>query len=89
MISARGTYWGKLRSVGRRTVKVGMNRSRFDGWGWKSLDISFVFCMIRKDARKRIHSRVMLAKLVIWIPIASGDRLVVVRGQRSWAPPVM
>ena len=65
MISAGGTYWGKLRSVGRRTVKVGMDRSRFDGCGWKSVEASFVFCMIKKDVRKRIHSIVMLVRLVI------------------------
>lgn len=87
MISAGGTYWGKLRIVGKRTVKVGMDRSRFDGWGRKSVDDSFVLCMIKKDVRKRIHSMVMLVRLVIWISIAY--RLVVVRGQRSCAPPVM
>ena len=87
MISAGGTYRGKLRSVGRRTVKVGMDRSRFDGWGWKSVDTPFVFCMIKKDVRKRIHSTVMLVRLVISISIA--HRLMLIRGQRSCAPPVM
>lgn len=67
-------------------MKVGMDRSRFDGWGWRSVDTSFVFCMIRKDVRKRIHSAVMLVRLVIWISMAY--RLVLVRGQRSCAPPV-
>lgn len=31
MISVRGTYRGMLRSVGRRTVKAGIDRSKFDG----------------------------------------------------------
>ena len=89
MISAMGTYWGKLRSVGRRTVKAGMNRSRFDGWDWKSAFISFVFCMIKKDVRKSIHSTVMLVRLVIWISKAPGDTFALFKGQRSCAPPVM
>lgn len=67
MISAGWTYWGKLRSVGRRTVKVGMDRSRFDGWGWRSVCASFVLSRIVKAVRKRIHSRRMLVRLVISI----------------------
>ena len=30
-MSSRGTYIGKLSNVGIRTVKTGMDRSRFDG----------------------------------------------------------
>ena len=67
MISASGTYSGKLRSVGRRTVKVGIDRSRFDGWGWKSVCASFVLSRIAKAVRKKIHSMVMLVRLVISI----------------------
>lgn len=65
MINAMGTDIGKLRSVGRRTVKAGIERSRFDRCGWKSVEASFVFAMIKKDVRKRIHSMVMLVRLVI------------------------
>ena len=67
MINAMGTDMGKLRSVGRRTVKVGIDRSRFDRFGWKSVEASFVFAMIKKAVRKKIHSMVMLAKVVISI----------------------
>ena len=67
MISAEGTYWGKLRSVGRRTVKVGMDRSRFDGCGWRSVRASLVLSRIVKAVRKKIHSMVMLVRLVISI----------------------
>ena len=67
MISASGTYSGKLRSVGRRTVKAGIDRSRFDGWGWKSVCASFVLSRIVKAVRKKIHSMVMLVRLVISI----------------------
>lgn len=67
MISAEGTYWGKLRIVGRRTVQVGIDRSRFDGCGWRSVCVSFVLIRIVRAVRKRIHSMVMLVRLVISI----------------------
>ena len=67
MISAGGTYWGKLRSAGRRTVKVGMDRSRFDECVWKSSELSFVFCIIRREVRRRIHSIAALVSPVISI----------------------
>ena len=64
MISAGGTYAGKLRNVGRRTVKVGMDKSRFDGCGWKSVCASLVLSRIVKAVRKNTHSMVMLVRLV-------------------------
>ena len=67
MISAGGTYSGKLRSVGRRTVKIGMDKSRFEECGWKSFHASLVLSRIVKAVRKRIHSRRILVRLVIWI----------------------
>ena len=67
MISVAGTYWGKLRSVGSRTVKVGMERSRFDRCGWKSFHASLVLIRIVRAVRKKIHSMVMLVRLVILI----------------------
>ena len=67
MISVGGTYWGKLRSVGRRSVKVGIDRSRFDGCSWKSVCASLVLSRIVKAVRKMIHSMVMLVRLVISI----------------------
>ena len=67
MINAMGTDMGKLRSVGRRTVKVGIDRSRFDRFGWKSVEASFVLGKIVKAVRRKIHSMVMLVRLVISI----------------------
>ena len=67
MISAGGTYSRKLRTVGSRTVRVGMDRSRFDRWGWKSVHASLVLSRIVKAVRKKVHSRRMLVRLVISI----------------------
>ena len=69
MISVGWTCRGKLRSVGRRTVKVGMDRSRFDGWGWNRVCMSFALKRIVSEVRRRIHSVRMFAVLVIPIPI--------------------
>ncbi len=42
MMSSGGTDRGKLSRVGSRTVKTGMDNSRFDGWGWNSFHASLV-----------------------------------------------
>jgi len=63
MMSAYGTDKGKWKKVGRRTVKTGMDRSRFDGWGWNRVQASFVLSMIVRQVRKRIHSRETLVRL--------------------------
>jgi len=84
MISSRGTDKGKLSNVGSRTVKIGMDSSRFDGWCWNSVHASFVLSMIVRDVRKKVHSRRMLARLVILIPIPYHLR---VAGHNSCTPP--
>ena len=67
-MSAGETYRGKLRSVGRRTVRTGMARIMFDGCFWISSHASFVLNSIPVDVRKRAHSMRMLVRLVISMP---------------------
>jgi len=55
-MSAKGTDKGKLRNVGRRTVRTDTDSVRFDGWYWNSNRASFVLNMIVMEVRKRIHS---------------------------------
>lgn len=88
MISSGETYMGKLRSVGRRTVRTGMARIMFDGCCWNSSHASFVLNNIAVDVRKRIHSMRMLVRLVISMPKPEGYKLVVI-GHSSCVPPVM
>ena len=68
MISSGETYRGKLRRVGRRTVRTGMARIIFDGCCWSSSHASFVLNSIAVDVRKRAHSMRMLVRLVISMP---------------------
>ena len=48
-------------------MNAGMDRSRFDGCGWRSVWASLVLSRIVKAVRKKIHSMVMLVRLVISI----------------------
>ena len=63
MTSSNGTDKGKLKKVGRRTVKTGMDSSRFDWWGWNRVQASFVLSMMVRQVRKRIHSKETLVRL--------------------------
>jgi len=67
-MSVYGTDKGKWKKVGRRTVKTGMDRSRFDGWGWNRFQASFVLSMIVRQVRKRIHSKETLVRLFMQTP---------------------
>jgi len=67
-MSAGETYRGKLRRVGRRTVRTGMVRIMFDGCCWNSSHASFVLNSIAVEVRKRAHSIRMLVRLVISMP---------------------
>jgi len=84
-MSPKGTDRGKLKNVGRRTVRTGMDSSRFDGWCWKRIHISFVLSMMAKKARKKVHSMRMLVRLVMVIPTAYQLEVI---GQRSCVAPV-
>lgn len=64
MTSVNGTWRGKLREVGRRTVKTGMDSVRLEGWGWSRVHASLVLSIMVKQVRKKIHSRRMLMRLV-------------------------
>lgn len=64
MIRASGTCRGKLKKVGRRIVRTGMESVRLQKWGWSRFLTSLVLSMVVKPARKRVHSRRMLALLV-------------------------
>ena len=68
MMSSEGTDRGKLSSAGSRTVKIGIDRSRLDGWCWNSVRASLVSSMVAMDVRKKIHSMMMLLRLVIFAP---------------------
>jgi len=68
MMSSEGTDIGNLSSVGSRTVKTGIERSRLDGWCWNSLHASLALSMVAMDVRNKAHSMMMLARLVISIP---------------------
>ena len=59
MTSSNGTDKGKLRKVGSRAVKIGIDRSRFDGWCWNRTHTSFVFSMIVRDVirKEKLDSR--------------------------------
>ena len=84
-MSAGETYRGKLRSVGRRTVRTGMARSMFDGCCRSSSHASLVLNSIAVDARKRPHSIRMLVRLVISMP---RPYQLVVRGHGVCVVPV-
>ena len=84
MMSSRGTDRGKLSSVGSRTVKIGIDRSRFDGWCWNSFHVSCVLCIIIRDVRKKVHSMRMFVRLIISNPIPYHWT---VAGQSSCMPP--
>jgi len=68
MIISGGTCKGKLRSVGRRTVRTGMARIMFDGCCWNRSQASLVLNNIAVEVRKRVHSIRMLVRLVISMP---------------------
>jgi len=85
MTISRGTCKGKLRSVGRRTVRTGMTRIMFDGCCWNSSHASFVLNNIAVEVRKRVHSMRMLVRLVISMP--SPYQLVVI-GHSNCVQPV-
>ena len=68
MMSSEGTDIGNLSSVGSRTVKSGMDRSRLDVWSSNSVRASFVLSMVIRDVRNKVHSMMMLFRLVIFIP---------------------
>lgn len=67
MTRGRGTWRGKLKKVGRRAVRTGMESVRLEKWGWSRIFTSLVLSMVVKQARKRVHSRRMLTRLVTLI----------------------
>jgi len=77
---------GKLSSAGNRTVKIGIDRSKFDECCWNSVNASFVLTIIVMDVRKRVHSIKMLIRLVVLIPILYHWRVV---GHNSCTPPAV
>ena len=84
--SSKGTDKGKLSSVGSRTVKIGIDRSKFDGCFWNSVHASFVLSIIVMDVRKKVHSMKMPVRLVIPIPMPYHSR---VAGHNSCTlPPI-
>ena len=85
MISSNETYRGKLRSVGRRTVRTGTARIMFDGCRWNRSHASFVLNNIAVDVRKRAHSTRMLVILVISMP---RPYQLVVTGHNNCVKPV-
>ena len=85
MISSNETYRGKLRSVGRRTVRTGMAKIMFDGCCWNRNQASLVLNSIAVDVRKRAHSMRMLVILVISMPRPYQS---VVTGHSSCVQPV-
>lgn len=64
MMSVKGTDEGRLRNVGSRAVRTGMDSVMFDGWRWNSNRASFVLNMIVMDVRKRVYSMKMLVRLM-------------------------
>ena len=84
MISSNGTDKGKPKNVGSRTVKTGMDRSRFDERCWNRTHASFALSMIVRDERKKVHSMRMFVKLAISNPI---PYQWTVAGQSSCMPP--
>ena len=85
MMSAGETYKGKLRSVGKRTVRTGMVRIVFDGCCRNSSQASFVLNSIAVEVRKRAHSIRMLVRLVSSMP---KPYQLVVRGHSICVVPV-
>ena len=85
MTSSKETYKGKLRSVGRRTVRTGTARIMFDECFWNSDRASFVLNSIIMEVRKRVHSMRMLVRLVISMP--NPYQLVVI-GHSNCVQPV-
>jgi len=76
---------GKLRSVGKRTVRTGMARIMFDGCCWNSSHASFVLSSVAVEVRKRVHSMRMLVRLVISMP---NPYQLVVAGHSNCVSPV-
>jgi len=85
MMSSEGTDRGKPSSVGSRTVKIGIDRSRLERWCWNSVRASLVSSMVAMDVRKKIHSMMMLLRLVIFAPMSYQWA---VNGQKSCVLPV-
>ena len=84
MMSCEGTGRGKLKNGGSRTVKTGMNRSVFDWWCRNRVHASLVLNMMVREVRKRTHSKEMLARHIILIPVPYQLEDM---GQRSCMPP--
>ena len=82
-MSSDGMDCGKLRRMGSRTVKIGIDRSRFDGWCWNRTHTSFALSMMVREVRKKVHSMRMLVGLVMVIPV---PYQWMVAGQRSCMP---
>lgn len=83
MTSSIGTGRGKWKNWGSRTVRTGMDRSRFDGWCWNRIHASFVLSMIERKVRKEIHSNRIIVRFVMLIPV---PYQLLVMGQRSCVP---
>ena len=86
MSNSKGTYSGKLTTVGKRTVKTGTARIKFDDCCFNSNKTSFVLNIIAMHEMKRNHSRALLVKLAMSTPkpIMSTDA-----GQSNCVSPVM
>jgi hypothetical protein len=72
-------------TVGKRTVRTGSNKIRFDGWCLSINNTSFLNMMV-KEVKKRAHSRATLVRFVI--PM-SNAYMVLIAGQNSCVFPVI
>ena len=83
--SSNGTYRGKDRRVGRRTVRIGIERTIFDGRRCARRCRSFVFNSTVREMRKSSNSRIIFVKLVMGMPV---PYQLEVSGQNSCVVPV-
>ncbi len=72
--------------MGKRTVKTGINKIRFDGWGLSIGNTSFVLNMMVIDVKNRAHSRAIF--VILAIPMSKVN-IALVAGQNSCMSPVM
>ena len=80
---ARGKDMYRLKSKGKKTVRAGIDKSRFDGWGFNRIKMSLVLSITAKQVRKKIHSNETFMTPVSSIP---PPYQVVVNGQNNCTP---
>ena len=66
--SSKGTERGKCRKDGSRTVRMGIERDRWESWPFSSFCRSFVLSITAIAIMKLLHSRIMLVGLSMGIP---------------------